>query len=236
VSALDEPLAHVLDRAPASWRPIVECWRRTPDGRRVVGFVDARRAGGAAIYPAQPLRALELTPLEAVRVVILGQDPYHGVGQAEGLAFSVPSGKTLPPSLRNIGRELSRDLGLPPPQSGHLVAWARQGVLLLNTVLTVEAGLPAAHARLGWEALTDNLIQAAADEVRPKVFMLWGAHAQAKEAIAQAPRRHLVLMANHPSPLSATRLPKPFLGCGHFGAANRFLEGHGEPPIDWRLA
>jgi uracil-DNA glycosylase len=236
VSALDEPLARVLDRTPASWRPIVEGWRRTRDGQRVIGFVDARRAGGAAIYPAQPLRALELTPLEAVRVVILGQDPYHGAGQAEGLAFSVPNGQALPPSLRNIGRELSRDLGLPPPQAGHLAAWARQGVLLLNTVLTVEEGRPSAHSKVGWEALTDDMIKAVSDEMRPKVFMLWGAHAQAKAAFAGAAGRHLVLMANHPSPLSATRLPKPFLGCGHFGAANRFLEGHGEPPIDWRLA
>lgn len=235
MSALAEPLARVLDRAPACWRPIIERWRGGADGRRVVEFIGARLAAGAAIYPVRVLRALELTPLDAVRVVILGQDPYHGAGQAEGLAFSVPAGRALPPSLRNIGRELSRDLGLPPLRHGDLTAWARQGVLLLNSTLTVEEGRPAAHAKLGWEALTDSLIQTVAEDTRPKVFMLWGVHAQAKRAIAGATGRHLVLLANHPSPLSATRAPVPFLGCGHFGAANRFLESLGGPPIDWRL-
>jgi len=235
VSALAEPLARVLERAPVCWQPIIERWRGSADGRRVVAFIDARLAAGAAVYPARVLRALELTPLEAVRVVILGQDPYHGAGQAEGLAFSVPAGRALPPSLRNIGRELCRDLGLPPLPHGNLTAWARQGVLLLNSTLTVEEGRPAAHAKLGWEALTDMLIQAVAHDTQPKAFMLWGAHAQKKRAIADASGRHLVLFANHPSPLSATRAPIPFLGCGHFGAANRFFERLGRPPIDWRI-
>jgi len=235
VNALVEPLARVLDRAPASWRAVVERWRASPDGQRLQAFVEQRQAAGATIYPAAVLRALELTPLPAVRVVILGQDPYHGPGQAEGLAFSVPPGQKLPPSLRNIGKELSRDLGLPPPRQGHLGAWARQGVLLLNTTLTVEDGRPAAHAKQGWEALTDGITKVCVEDKRPKVFLLWGAHAQIKVGLIDRVGRHLVLKANHPSPLSATRPPTPFIGCGHFGAANRFLTAAGDRPIDWSL-
>jgi uracil-DNA glycosylase len=234
-NALREPLAGVLERTPASWQPIVEAWRASPAGQQLVTFIEQRQAAGATIYPAGVLRALELTPLDAVRVVILGQDPYHGPNQAEGLAFSVPAGQRLPPSLRNIGRELARDLGLPPPTSGHLGAWARQGVLLLNTTLTVENGRPAAHAKRGWEVLTDEIVKTCSSCGGPKVFMLWGAHAQAKASLIVASGRHTVLMANHPSPLSAARPPRPFIGCGHFSAANRMLEGHGEPPVDWRL-
>lgn len=234
-NALAQPLAQALDQVPQAWLPIVERWRDSPAGRRLIETVDRRRAAGATVYPAQVLRALELTPRQAVRVVILGQDPYHGPGQAEGLAFSVPRGQPPPPSLRNIGLELARDLGLPPLAHGHLGAWARQGVLLLNTTLTVEQGCPGSHAKLGWEALTDDLIDAVAEGVLPSVFMLWGAHAQAKAATVQARGRHLVLMANHPSPLSARRGPNPFLGCGHFGLANRHLMAHGHAPIDWRV-
>ena len=232
-NALAQPLAQVLDRVPEAWLPIVERWRDSPCGRRLIETIDGRRAAGVTVYPAQVLRALELTPRQAVRVVILGQDPYHGPGQAEGLAFSVPRGQPLPPSLRNIGLELARDLGLPPLAHGHLGAWARQGVLLLNTTLTVERGCPGSHAKLGWEALTDDLIDAVAANVLPTVFMLWGAHAQAKAAKVHACGRHLVLMANHPSPLSARRGPIPFLGCGHFGLANRHLMDHGQAPIAW---
>lgn len=235
MSPLAEPLARVLDRAPASWRGAIERWRARPDGQRLLEFIAQRQAAGATIYPAAVLRALELTPLSAVRVVILGQDPYHGPGQAEGLAFSVPEGVRVPPSLRNIGKELTRDLGLPPPRQGHLGAWARQGVLLLNTTLTVEDGRPGAHTKCGWEALTDDLIEACADDPRPKAFLLWGAHAHAKAGLIGNPSRHLVLAANHPSPLSATRPPRPFIGCGHFGAANRFLAAAGSAPIDWSL-
>jgi uracil-DNA glycosylase len=168
-----------------------------------------------------------------VKVIVLGQDPYHGAGQAEGLAFSVPRGVALPPSLRNIGKELMRDLGLPAPAHGHLGGWAQQGVLLLNTTLTVEEGLPASHAQHGWEALTDMLIAAVADDPGPKVFMLWGAHAQIKAELVGGD--HLLLTSNHPSPLSATRGPAPFIGNGHFGAANRWLAEHGEAPINWGL-
>jgi uracil-DNA glycosylase len=234
-NALRERLARVLERAPGSWQPIVDAWRASAAGRQLVAFIEQRQAAGATIYPAAVLRALELTPLDAVRVVILGQDPYHGPNQAEGLAFSVPAGQHLPPSLRNIGRELARDLELPPPTSGHLGSWARQGVLLLNTTLTVEDGHPAAHAKHGWEVLTDEIVKTCSSRGRPKVFMLWGAHAQAKASLIVASGRHTVLMANHPSPLSAERAPRPFIGCGHFSAANRVLEGHGEPPVDWRL-
>jgi uracil-DNA glycosylase len=158
--------------------------------------------------------------------VILGQDPYHGRGQAEGLAFSVASGVKIPPSLRNIYKERLRDVGIPSSQDGSLISWARQGVLLLNTTLTVEDGQPASHAKRGWEQLTDSLISTCAEQSRPIVFMLWGGHAQAKQALIAAhntDQRHLVLMANHPSPLSALRPPQPFIGCGHFSAARQHL-------------
>lgn len=232
---LTEPLADVLARAPADWAPLVQAWAASPDGQALLGYITARQAAQAVIYPAQPLRALQLTPRAAVRVVILGQDPYHGAGQAEGLAFSVPAHVKPPPSLRNLLDEISRSLGVPRPPSGHLVGWAAQGVLLLNTVLTVEDGSPAAHAGRGWESLTDALIQAAAADPGAKVFMLWGAHAQAKRALIEAAGggRHSVLLANHPSPLSARRPPLPFLGCGHFAVARDFLVAQGTPAIDW---
>ena len=166
---------------------------------------------------------------------ILGQDPYHGAGQAEGLAFSVPAGTRPPPSLRNMLDEISRSLGVIRPPSGHLGGWARQGVLLLNSVLTVEAGSPAAHAKRGWESLSDALIQATASDAGAKVYLLWGVQAQAKAPLIEAAGagRHLVLLANHPSPLSARRTPRPFIGCGHFKAVQAFLAAHGTPTIDW---
>lgn len=232
---LTEALADVLDRAPADWAPLVQAWRDSPDGRDLLQFVAARQAAGAVIYPARVLHALELTPRAAVRVVIIGQDPYHGAGQAEGLAFSVPPGTRPPPSLRNILDEISRSLGVPHPSHGHLGGWARQGVLLLNTSLTVEDGQPAAHARRGWEALTDALIEATAADPGAKAYLLWGAHAQAKAALIESAGagRHLVLMANHPSPLSARRPPMPFIGCGHFIRVRDFLAAQGTPAIDW---
>lgn len=233
MNRLDRPLAELLDEAPSSWRPVVEAWRSKPAGQALIRFIADRQNAGATIFPRAVLRALELTPRAQVRVVVLGQDPYHGAGQAEGLAFSVPRGLALPPSLRNIGKELTRDLGLPAPAHGHLGDWARQGVLLLNTALTVEEDLPASHAGRGWEALTDMLIAGVATDASPKVFMLWGAHAQTKAALVHGD--HLLLISNHPSPLSATRGPAPFIGNGHFGAANRFLTGRGEGPIDWGL-
>jgi len=229
------PLAEVLAGAPADWAPLVQAWQASPDGQRLLQTVAERQAAGASIYPGTVLRALDLTPRSGVRVVVLGQDPYHGPGQAEGLAFSVPAGVQPPPSLRNILAELQRSLGLPPPASGHLGGWARQGVLLLNTVLTVEDGRPASHAGRGWESLTDALIHATAADAGAKVYLLWGAHAQAKAKLVDAAGggRHLVLRANHPSPLSARRPPLPFIGCGHFAQVQQFLAAHGGPVIDW---
>ena len=213
------------------WQPLVQDFFASVAGRKLRGFLQVRLDAGAVIFPPRPLRALELTPPEAVRVVILGQDPYHGRGQAEGLAFSVAPGVPLPPSLRNIFKELQRDLGTPPPAfplpGGSLVKWATNGVLLLNTTLTVEEGQPASHAGQGWELLTDAVIRHVAQGQRPVVFMLWGAHAQAKRAVIPGDRGHLVLTANHPSPLSALRPPVPFIGCGHFGQAREFRERHG---------
>ena len=228
---------------PAAWA-VADDWRGVTDpfwtsatGQKLGAWVQQRLAAGAVVYPPQPLRALALTPLAQVRVVILGQDPYHGPGQAEGLAFSVPEGQKIPPSLRNIFKELQRDLGLPVPARGSLVRWAEQGVLLLNTSLTVEEGAAASHAGQGWEVLSDALVRAvAAQAAQPVVFMLWGAHAQAKRSLIEAAsggRAHLLLCANHPSPLSASRPPVPFIGCGHFGVASRFLTGHGAQAPQW---
>ncbi|WP_394756386.1 uracil-DNA glycosylase [Rhodoferax sp.] len=230
----------------ADWRPVVDLFLASAAGQALTQFVRARLAGGAVIYPPQPLRALALTPLAQVKVLILGQDPYHGPGQAEGLAFSVAPGVKPPPSLRNIFKEIARDplLGtraMTPRRDGSLVAWAQQGVLLLNTCLTVEAGQPASHARRGWEALTDEVVSAVASKDKPVVFMLWGAHAQAKQRLISATAQqgagaaadHLVLTANHPSPLSAWRAPQPFVGCGHWGLANAYLQQHGCAPIAW---
>jgi uracil-DNA glycosylase len=216
----------------AGWQDLVRDFWDAPRGADLQRYLRERLAVGAVIYPPKPLKALVLTPPECVKVVILGQDPYHGPGQAEGLAFSVAPGVKSPPSLRNIFKELQRDLGLPAPSNGSLVRWAEQGVLLLNTCLTVEDGQPNSHAGQGWEALTDAVIQLCADQGRPKAFLLWGAHAQKKSALMGS-GRHLLLKANHPSPLSASRGPVPFLGCGHFGTTNRWLAAAGETPIQW---
>ncbi len=217
---------------PSGWTDLTTDFWSSPKGTALTCFLDTRRAQGATIYPPEPLRALQLTPADKVRVIVLGQDPYHGPGQAEGLAFSVAPGVKPPPSLRNIFQELQRDLGLPAPSNGSLVRWAQQGVFLLNTCLTVEDGQPASHAQQGWESLTDQLIERCSASGQPKVFMLWGAHAQKKAALIDA-GRHLLLFANHPSPLSARRLPLPFIGCGHFGQANAWLTTQGARPIAW---
>lgn len=210
------------------WRPVVDAWAASPVGQKLQAFLSERVAAGATIYPPEPLRALTLTPLASTRVVILGQDPYHGPGQAEGLSFSVPEGVPFPPSLRNIFKEIQRDLGKPFPPTGSLVRWAEGGTLLLNAVLTVEDGQPASHANRGWEVLTDALMRAAAEDPAPKVFMLWGNYAQAKAPLIEAAGQdHLVLKANHPSPLSALKPPRPFIGCGHFSTAKAWLEARG---------
>ena len=213
----------------AGWQPLVDGFFASAAGVKLQAFLGERLTAGATIFPPQPLRALALTPPEQVRVVILGQDPYHGRGQAEGLAFSVAPGVAIPPSLRNIFKELQRDLGTAPPPfpqpGGSLVKWARNGVLLLNTCLTVEEAQPASHAGRGWEVLTDAVIRHVSDVAQPTVFMLWGAHAQSKRPLIDA-QRHKVLAATHPSPLSAQRPPVPFIGCGHFSQARAWREAH----------
>ena len=168
------------------WQPVFDAFWRSAEGERLSQFVSARLNGGAVVYPAHPLWALQLTPLSAVRVVILGQDPYHGPGQAQGLSFSVADGVKFPPSLRNIFKELQRDLQQPVPMSGSLEAWARRGVLLLNTSFTVEDGLPASHAKRGWESLSDAILREVALNAPACVYMLWGGHAQAKAGLIES--------------------------------------------------
>ena len=218
------------------WQPVVEAFLASTTGLRLAAFIRERLAAGATIYPPRPLRALELTPLPSVRAVILGQDPYHGPGQAEGLAFSVRSGVKSPPSLRNIFKEWGGGPDEPLPAHGSLVEWARRGVLLLNACLTVEDGAPGSHARRGWELLTDALLAEVAANTSPCVYMLWGAHAQAKAGLIEDTagrhgREALVLQANHPSPLSANRPPVPFVGCGHFALAREWLAARGCPDV-----
>lgn len=211
----------------ADWLPMVQDFLRSTPGQSLIKFLRERLKARAVIYPPEPFKALTLTALKDVRVVILGQDPYHGAGQAEGLAFSVGQGVKIPPSLRNMFKERQRDLGMPPASHGSLIHWAAQGILLLNTTLTVEDGQPASHAKKGWELLTDCLIAACAKKLSPIAFLLWGGHAQAKQALISqhnTDQRHLILKANHPSPLSALRPPEPFIGSGHFGKARRFLD------------
>ncbi|MCC6478872.1 MAG: uracil-DNA glycosylase [Sphingomonadaceae bacterium] len=200
---------------------------------RLRSFLVAEKAAGKQIYPkgSEWFRAMDLTPLDQVRVVILGQDPYHGPGQAHGLCFSVKPGVPPPPSLGNIYKELQADLGISRPPHGFLEHWAQQGVLLLNSVLTVEAGKAASHQGKGWERFTDAVIQLVNAREVPVVFLLWGAYAQKKAAFVDG-TRHLVLKAAHPSPLSAHN---GFLGCRHFSQCNAFLESKGLVPIDWAL-
>lgn len=217
------------------WRAALE----TPEARNALArldeFLEQRLREGAVIYPARVFRALEELSPEDVRVVILGQDPYHGPGQAQGLAFSVPDSCPAPPSLRNIFNELAQEYpDLPPRRSNDLSDWSRQGVLLLNTSLTVEQGAAGSHARKGWEAVTDALIDVVAAAPYPKAFLLWGNHAQSKQAAIEAKGASCrIFKANHPSPLSALRPPRPFIGCGHFLQANTWLSAQGQQPIDW---
>ena len=222
-----------------SWQSLANRFWLSQQGLALLAFLQQRLQAGAQIYPPEPLRALCLSPLSDVKVVILGQDPYHGMGQAEGLAFSVPLGVAAPPSLRNIFKELHRDIDQAPPFEASLSPWAANGVLLLNTCLTVEDGLPASHTKQGWEALTDAIILAIAESSQACVFMLWGAHAQSKAILIAQTTKHkpstcLVLQANHPSPLSALRGHQPFIGCGHFSKASLWLQSKGLS-MDWRL-
>jgi uracil-DNA glycosylase len=216
-----------------SWRiPLTEEFS-APYMQALKAFLVAEKAAGKTIFPraGEWFRALDLTPLEQVRVVILGQDPYHGPGQAHGLCFSVQPEVRPPPSLVNIFKELNSDLGLTRPSHGCLESWAKQGVLLLNSVLTVERGQAASHQSKGWEQFTDAIIRLVNAKAEPVVFLLWGAYAQKKAAFVDA-RHHLVLKAAHPSPLSAHN---GFMGCRHFSQANTLLMARGYPPIDWSL-
>jgi len=224
----------MANEVPESWRAALEPVLATPEARRLGGFLKAEEAAGKLIYPPAGMRlaALELTPLDKVKVVILGQDPYHGPGQAHGLSFSVQPGVKVPPSLANIYKEIEADLGLPRPAHGHLEGWARQGVLLLNNALTVEDGKAGSHAGKGWEAITDAAVAAVAAKAEPCVFLLWGSHARKKAQAVPGlmDSHHLVLTAPHPSPLSAY---SGFLGCRHFSKANAFLEAQGRGAVDW---
>ncbi|MBA4354228.1 MAG: uracil-DNA glycosylase [Novosphingobium sp.] len=225
-----------INLLPAAWRQSLGPVLQTPMQHSLVTFLQTEERGGKTIYPprGQRLAALAMTPLDQVRVVILGQDPYHGPGQAHGLAFSVQPGVKAPPSLVNIYKELESDLGLPRPSHGNLAHWAEQGVLLLNNALTVEAAKAGSHQNRGWEQFTDAAVAAVAAQDKPTVFMLWGAHAQKKAAritgLAEGP--HLILKAPHPSPLSAYA---GFFGCRHFSQANAFLEAHGRETINWQV-
>ena len=217
----------------ASWKDRIGDYLQREDMAALSAFLRQRKAQGARIYPPGPeiFAAFDATPFEQVKVVVLGQDPYHGAGQAHGLCFSVRPGVPVPPSLENIFKEIHADLGLPRPDHGCLLPWARQGVLLLNAVLTVEDGRAGAHQGKGWEGFTDHVVDVLNSEREGLVFLLWGSYAQAKGKMIDT-RRHRVLKAPHPSPLSAHR---GFLGCRHFSATNEYLARNGKTPIDWSL-
>lgn len=216
-----------------SWKERIGEYLARPDMRALSDFLRSEKQAGKVIYPPGPeiFAAFDHTPFDAVRVVILGQDPYHGPNQAHGLCFSVRPGVATPPSLLNIFKEIQRDLGSRAPDHGCLTPWADRGVLLLNATLTVQQGMAGAHQGKGWEGFTDAAIDALNREREGLVFMLWGSYAQKKGQLIDG-RRHCILRSVHPSPLSAHR---GFIGCGHFSAANQYLEGRGEPPIDWSL-
>ena len=224
-------------RLEPGWRGRLASEFEQPYMAELKQFLVKEREQGKRIFPkgSEWFRALDLTPLEDVRVVILGQDPYHGPGQAHGLCFSVKPDVAPPPSLVNIFKEMEADLGLRPARHGFLDHWAKQGVLLLNSVLTVEMSKPGSHRDRGWERFTDQIIVQVNAKPEPVVFMLWGSHAQKKAAFVDSidrGGRHLVLRAPHPSPLSAHN---GFFGCRHFSKANAFLQSKGVPPIDWAL-
>lgn len=216
-----------------SWLDHLEPEFKQPYMRELRAFLARQKGQGSEIYPPskQIFNAFNTTPLDRVKAVILGQDPYHGPGQAHGLCFSVQPGVRVPPSLQNIFKELQRDLNCPIPRHGCLQSWAEQGVLLLNATLTVEQGKAGSHQNRGWERFTDRALEVVSEQRQGVVFMLWGGYAQKKARLLDA-QCHEILRSSHPSPLSAYR---GFLGCGHFSSANAFLEGQGERPIDWCL-
>jgi len=215
-----------------SWKEALAPEFEKPYFASLVSFLHQEKAAGMRIFPpgGQIFRAFELTPVDQVKVVILGQDPYHGYGQAMGLSFSVPDGVPAPPSLKNIFAEIESDLGVKMSGRPNLESWARQGVLLLNAILTVRAGTPASHSRIGWEEFTDAVIQYISDHLEGVVFLLWGNFARGKKVLIDTSRHH-VLEAAHPSPLARGA----FFGCRHFSQANQYLIAQGKEPIDWKL-
>lgn len=221
------------DPTTVTWKDVLHAEKEKEYFKTILSTIERERAAGKIIYPknSEIFKALHLTELADVKAVILGQDPYHGPGQAHGLCFSVQPGIKPPPSLNNIFSELESDLGLTRPSSGSLEPWARAGVLLLNAVLSVQAGNAGSHARLNWERFTDQVIAELNRRREHVVFLLWGAYAQKKGAMID-PGKHCVLKAPHPSPLSAHR---GFLGCKHFSRANEYLTAHGIAPINWTL-
>lgn len=225
-------LAQQLLSLPTCWQQALADEINQPYFNQLNSFLQTELAAGKQIYPAAEhwLRALQLTPLHQVKLVLVGQDPYHGARQAEGLSFSVAKGIAIPPSLRNIYKELASDLNLNMPVSGSLVNWAKEGVLLLNRVLTVEEAKPNSHQHQGWEAFTSKILQVVNQQPQPLVFLLWGKSAQ--NLAPQLSARHLILTAPHPSPLAAFR---GFFGCRHFSKANAWLAEQGQLPINWQL-
>lgn len=227
-----------LEEVYPDWLPLLEEFFLSEQGQSLSKRIEQALSQGKTIFPPDPLRAFKLIALKDVKVVILGQDPYHTHGMADGLAFSASKSKKIPPSLRNILKEIDRDLGGNRLQQAQtdLTHWVQQGVLLMNTVLTVEQGLPGSHAQWGWQVLTDEMIKLLAKSKEYKIFMLWGALAQQKQSIITAvdsSERHLCLRANHPSPLSATKGTNPFVNCSHFSKANRFLQTNYKFSINW---
>lgn len=221
----------LLDRIPTNWKPwLIEEFSK-PYFSQLQSFIEASYTSGVC-YPSTEnlFRALELCSPFEVKVVLLGQDPYHGEGEAHGLSFSVPDGIPLPPSLRNVFKELESDLGISYRKNGNLTFWAEQGVLLLNTVLTVEANKAGSHRRKGWEEFTDAIIRLLSDKRKHLVFLLWGSEARKKQVLIDS-RRHLVLQCGHPSPLSANR--GHWFGNGHFSKTNQYLKEKGYNPINW---
>ena len=216
-----------------SWKEVLHSEFSKPYFQQITAHLKTEKATGATIYPPGPLifNAFDKTPFNKVKVVLLGQDPYHGKGQAMGLSFSVPDDIKPPPSLENIFKELHDDIGMPIPDTGNLTKWAEQGVFLLNAILTVRAKEPASHQKIGWQQFTDRVIQILSDEKEGIVFLLWGKFAQEKQVLIDATKHH-ILKAAHPSPYSAD---KGFFGCRHFSKANQLLAKQGKDPIDWSL-
>jgi uracil-DNA glycosylase len=216
-----------------SWKKVLQEEFSKPYFSEIVSFLRAEKQSGKIVYPPGKLifNAFNTTPFDKVKIILLGQDPYHGPGQAHGLSFSVPNGIAQPPSLVNIFKELYNDIGMSAPQSGNLTHWAEQGVLLLNASLTVRANEPMSHAKIGWAEFTNAVIQKISDQKNNRVFLLWGKFAQEKQVLIDD-KKHLILKAAHPSPFSANN---GFFGCGHFSKANAYLQKQGIGAIDWTL-